>query len=123
MARKQRFTKSDVLKAIKDSYGLISEVAKRLHCEWHTAKKYIEKWQDTELAFIDEEETKLDFVESKAIKAIEKDDSAMIRFYLATKGKKRGFSYNKETDTQTTQKDDPQIYFVFDNDDTEPKSV
>ena len=42
-------------------------------------------------ALADENETVLDFTESKAIERIKDGDGAMIRFILATKGRKRGY--------------------------------
>ena len=98
MGRHRNFKKKDVLDAIDGSYGIVSTVAAKLHCNWHTADEYIKKWPETMQALKDEEETKLDYVEGKAIKAIENNDGAMIRFYLATKGKKRGFTYDEKLD-------------------------
>lgn len=96
MGRHRHFKKKEVLDAIENSYGIVSKVASSLHCCWHTADEYIKKWPETIQALKDEEESKLDFVEGSAIKAIEKGDGAMIRFFLATKGKKRGFTYDTE---------------------------
>lgn len=42
-------------------------------------------------ALADENETVLDFTESKAIERIKDGDGAMIRFILATKGRERGY--------------------------------
>ena len=42
-------------------------------------------------ALADENETVLDFTEGKAIERIKDGDGTMIRFMLATKGKKRGY--------------------------------
>ncbi len=105
MGRHRNFKKKDVLDAIDGSYGIVSTVAAKLHCNWHTADEYIKKWPETLQALKDEEETKLDYVEGKAIKAIENNDGAMIRFYLATKGKKRGFTYDEKLDGDESAED------------------
>nr|DAM54563.1 MAG TPA: putative terminase small subunit [Caudoviricetes sp.] len=105
MGRHRNFKKKDVLDAIDGSYGIVSTVAAKLHCNWHTADEYIKKWPETLQALSDEEESKLDFVEGKAIKKINEGDGAMIRFYLATKGKKRGFTYDEKLEADETAED------------------
>ena len=112
MGRKRKFKKQDILDALKGSYGIVSEVADKLGVDWHTADDYIKLWPETLQAQKDENEryldltelkcierVKLDFVEGKAIARIKADDGAMIRFYLATKGKKRGYTYDETTAT------------------------
>ena len=119
MGRHRNFKKKDVLDAIDGSYGIVSTVAAKLHCNWHTADEYIKKWPETMQALKDEEETKLDYVEGKAIKAIENNDGAMIRFYLATKGKKRGFTYEEKLEADETAEDN-NINVICDGEDVEP---
>jgi hypothetical protein len=91
-----RYTKEQVLKAIKGSRGITSVVADALKCEWHTADKYIKMWEETKKAFQSESERMIDFAESKLFKKIEEGDGQMIRFLLATKGKKRGYTERQE---------------------------
>lgn len=105
MGRHRNFKKKDVLDAIDGSYGIVSTVAAKLHCNWHTADEYIKKWPETLQALNDEEESKLDFVEGKAIKKINEGDGTMIRFYLATKGKKRGFAYDEKLEADEAAED------------------
>ena len=61
----------------------------------------------------------LDFVEGKAIARIKADDGAMIRFYLATKGKKRGFTYDEKLEADETAEDN-NINVICDTPDAEP---
>ena len=70
-------------------------------------------------AIKDEEEKTLDFVEGKAIKKINEGDGAMIRFYLATKGKKRGFTYDEKMGADETAEDN-NINVICDTPDVEP---
>lgn len=95
MAR-TKYNKQTVLAAIKESYGIKSTIAKRLKCEWHTADTYINKWPETQQALADEGECILDLAENQAIERLKAADGSMIRFVLATKGKKRGYSYDNE---------------------------
>jgi hypothetical protein len=90
------YTKENILEAIKDSGGIISTIAKTLKCEWHTAERYINLWDETKEAYQDECEIILDKAESKMIEAIESKDMQMVRYLLSTKGKKRGYTERHE---------------------------
>lgn len=122
MGRHRNFKKKDVLDAIDGSYGIVSTVAAKLHCNWHTADEYIKKWPETLQALSDEEESKLDFVEGKAIKKINEGDGAMIRFYLATKGKKRGFTYEERIEDNDTDGDDG-LTVICDGPEVDPQPI
>lgn len=98
MGRKKIIKEKQLLEMIEGSRGFISVIAKRLNCNWHTVDEAIKASPAAQAAIKAEEETTLDFVESKALKRIEENDAAMIRFYLATKGKKRGFTYDEKLD-------------------------
>ena len=86
----------EVLEAIRGSAGLTSPVARKLDCAWHTAKKYIEKWETTRRAFANEGEQVIDFAEQKVIEAMRDGDGPMLRWYLSTKGKHRGYTERHE---------------------------
>ena len=119
MGRHRNFKKKDVLDAINGSYGIVSTVAAKVRCNWHTADEYIKKWPETLQALNDEEESKLDFVEGKAIKKINEGDGSMIRFYLATKGKRRGFTYEDKLEADDTV-EESKITVICDTPDVEP---
>lgn len=91
MGRKRKYKKQDILDAIKGSYGVVSEVADALGVEWHTAREYIDLWPETKQALDEESERYLDLTELKCIERIKAADGQMIRFVLATRGKKRGY--------------------------------
>jgi len=91
MGRQRVFKKKEVLDAIKGSNGIVSNVSKRLKCDWHTADNFIKKWPETIQALADERESYLDLTESACIDRINAGDGQMIRFVLATLGKKRGY--------------------------------
>nr|DAS08083.1 MAG TPA: Sf6 terminase small subunit gp1, octamer, DNA-binding, CAPS buffer.65A [Caudoviricetes sp.] len=114
MSRRKNYKKEDVLKAIDGSGGLIATIAKRMRCDWHTAKRCINKWTETLQAYIDSEETVLDFVEGKAIERVKEGDGSMIRFILATKGRKRG--YGEKPVIDETAADDTELRIIIDDD-------
>ena len=119
MGRKRILKKKELLDAIKGSYGIISTIAGRLHCDWHTVDDTIKLYPEAIRAIADEKEATLDFVEGKAIARINEGDGTMIRFYLATKGKKRGFTYDEKLEADESA-DDNNINVICDTPDVEP---
>ena len=119
MGRKKSIKEKDLLAAIEDSNGFVTTIAARLHCSWHAADNAIKASALALQAIKDEEEKTLDFVEGKAIKKINEGDGAMLRFYLATKGKKRGFTYDEKMEADETAEDN-NINVICDGEDVEP---
>ena len=119
MGRKKSIKEKDLLAAIEDSNGFVTTIAARLHCSWHAADNAIKASAAALQAIKDEEEKTLDFVEGKAIKKINEGDGAMIRFYLATKGKKRGFTYDDKMEADESAEDN-NINVICDTPDVEP---
>lgn len=119
MGRKKSIKEKDLLAAIEDSNGFVTTIAARLHCSWHAADNAIKASAAALQAIKDEEEKTLDFVEGKAIKKITEGDGAMIRFYLATKGKKRGFTYDEKLEADESAEDN-NINVICDGEDVEP---
>ena len=119
MGRKKSIKEKDLLAAIEDSNGFVTTIAARLHCSWHAADNAIKASAAALQAIKDEEEKTLDFVEGKAIKKINEGDGAMIRFYLATKGKKRGYTYDEKLEADESAEDN-NINVICDTPDAEP---
>ena len=119
MGRKKSIKEKDLLAAIEDSNGFVTTIAARLHCSWHAADNAIKASPAAIQAIKDEEEKTLDFVEGKAITKINEGDGAMIRFYLATKGKKRGYTYDEKLDADESAEDN-NVNVICDGEDVEP---
>ena len=119
MGRKKSIKEKDLLAAIENSNGFVTTIAARLHCSWHAADNAIKASAAAMQAIKDEEEKTLDFVEGKAITKINEGDGAMIRFYLATKGKKRGFTYDEKLEADESAEDN-NINVICDSEDAEP---
>lgn len=96
MGRKKIIKEKELLQAIIGCRGNVSTVADRLQCCWDTADAAIKASPQALKLFTGEENRLLDKVESKAYKKAEDGDGVMIRFILATKGKKRGYTYEAE---------------------------
>lgn len=109
----KRITKKDVLAAVHDSGGIISTIAKRLSCNWNTARAYCEKWEDTKQALTAEQEAIADLAETAIVDAIKSKDLSICKWYLSTKGKHRG--YSTDTDQQAPQPctDDNEIQIIL----------
>jgi hypothetical protein len=118
MGRKRILKKNELLEAIKGSYGIISTIAARLHCNWHTVDETIRLYPECMQALADENETILDITESKAIERIKDGDGTMIRFMLATKGRKRGYTYEDKLEDDDAE--DNNVNVIYDGDEVEP---
>lgn len=103
-----------IKKAIQNSGGLYSNIARALGCEWHTARKYVEQYEETKELYDNENESILDLAESKLIENINKNDDTAIIFYLKTKGKKRGYIERQEYEHSGELKTTPAINLVID---------
>ena len=90
------YSTKQFIAAIPGTGGIITLIAKRVGCTWDTAKKYIEMHPTVRQAYQDECESILDLAEAKTIEAIKSSDMQMIRYYLSTKGKHRGYSERYE---------------------------
>jgi hypothetical protein len=91
-----QYKANDFIDKIPGSAGIISTIAARVGCTWHTAKKYIDEYPTINQAYKNECETTVDMAESKLLEAIESGDNQMIKYYLSTKGKYRGFTERQE---------------------------
>ena len=119
MGRKHKLKEKELLENIKGSYGIISTIAARLHVDWHTVDDTIKMYPSCMQALADENESVLDFTEGKAIERIKDGDSVMIRFMLATKGKKRGYTYEDKLEADETAEDN-NINVICDTPDVKP---
>ena len=119
MGRKKIVKEKELLAAIADSRGFYSVIAERLGVAWATVKSAVEESDAAQLAIRAEEEKTLDFVEGKAIARIKADDGAMIRFYLATKGKKRGYTYEDKLEDDDTTEDNT-LNVICDGEEVDP---
>jgi len=88
---KRGYTKQEVLKAIKGTSGIITNIAATLKCDWNTADKYIKMWPETLQAYRDEKEKIGDLCESKLYRAIQADNIDAAKWYLSKKHKERGY--------------------------------
>ena len=114
---KDLYTAEQFIKAMPKSGGIISTIAERVGCKWHTAHKYIKEKPTVARAYADECERVTDAAESVVIKRIQAGDSADAKWWLTKKGKDRGFVDRQEVTGADGGKVDFNITWAEDNDD------
>lgn len=77
------YTKTQVLEAIETSGGVMAVVQRRLGCaSWETARKYVEKWKETQAAFLAESCIINDLARSVIIKDIQGGNVQTAKWWL-----------------------------------------
>ena len=77
------YTKAQVLEAIETSGGVMAVVQRRLGCaSWETARKYVEKWKETQAAFVAEGCIINDLARSVIIKDIQEGSVQTAKWWL-----------------------------------------
>lgn len=84
---KNLYTAAQFIQAIPGSGGIISTIAKRVGCEWSTARKYINDMPTVKQAYDDECEAVSDLAESVLITNIKNGDSSDAKWWLSRKRK------------------------------------
>lgn len=104
MTNKKKFTVDDFKRAIEGGYedetggkvsssgGIISTIAARLGCDWHTVPIYIKENSEIGQIFSDELEKTKDAMESVVVKSGLSGDTADAKWWLAKKAKDRGYA-------------------------------
>ncbi len=88
---KQRF-----LKILREKLGIVSLACIQMKLPVHLFNQWVLEDADFASAVHECEETALDFVEGKLFEKINAGDPRLIRFFLETRGKKRGYITKKE---------------------------
>ncbi len=94
---KDLYKAEQFIKAIPNSGGIISTIAKSVGCDWRTANKYIREKPTVARAYANECERITDAAESVVINEIlKKKDVGVAKWYLTKKGKDRGYVERQE---------------------------
>lgn len=101
------YTKEQVLKAIHESGCVISIIRKNLGCKsWETARRYIDKWQETRDAFATEEKAVNDLARSVVIKDIKAGNVQTAKWWLAIKERQE---FGEQGEQQEQMIDDTEL--------------
>ena len=102
----------DFIDAIPGSGGIISTIAQRVGCAWHTAKTYIADFPTVARVYQDECEKVTDLAESTIIRAIKDGDTHTAKWYLTMKGRERGYAKTERHEVGDTNGDPLQFVIV-----------
>ena len=91
-----KYTANDFIAAIPGTGGIISAIARKVNCDWSTAKKWIDDYPTVKRAYDAECEAMLDLAESAVLRNIKlaaqgEGDTADAKWYLTKKGKRRNY--------------------------------
>lgn len=76
-----RYTAQQFIDAIPGTGGIVSDIAERVGCTWHTAKKYIEEYVTVCEAWEAERNRIGDIAENNIIEAIKDGDLSMSKWW------------------------------------------
>lgn len=103
--KKMRYTKDQVLQAVRKSRGIMSNVAKTLskidgnECDWHVAKRHVEKWDQTRNSFLSQCEKMTDRAEKSLDRAVSKGQPWAVSLVLKSqRAKSRGWQEKQEVE-------------------------
>lgn len=96
MPRKNKFTVTQVVDAIKDAKGFLSTAARHLDCDYKTVQNYAKRYPTVQEAINEERETVKDLAEGSLFSEIKNGNITAIIFYLKTQGKDRGYVERQE---------------------------
>ncbi len=91
---KELYHVEQFIAAIKGSGGIITTIAQRVGCQWHTANSYIHRHPLVYKAYLDEQEAILDLAETTLLKSIKAGETTDAKWLLARRGKHRGYGDN-----------------------------
>ena len=103
---KELYTAKQFIDAIPGTGGIVSTIADRVGCKWHTAKKYIKEYPTIEEAYNEEIERVIDLAEGVLIQNIQiaarqaksghNVDTSDVKWFLSRKAKSRGYVERQE---------------------------
>ena len=83
---------SQFIEAIPGSGGIISTIAARVGCHWHTARRFCMEVKAVKEVYDDEVEKTYDMAEAVVLKALQKEDIPTAKWYLTMKAANRGYA-------------------------------
>jgi len=98
-----KLNRKTVEKAITDGFGILTEAAKKCKVKRKVLHDFLELKENGDLKqqLIDQEEAVLDLAEQKLIESMDQSKAWAIKYYLSTKGRKRGYMQKTEIRKET----------------------
>ena len=114
MSDRSQYTAQDFIAAIAGSAGIVSTIAKRVGCDWHTARKYIDTRPTIMAAYEDECNKVLDLAETVVIESLQQKDEQMAKWYLTMKGRERGYAQTQRNEVTGADGEPLRIEYIND---------
>jgi hypothetical protein len=77
-----RYTAGQFIEAIHGTGGIISALAEKVGCAWHTARDAIDRWPTVKRAWENERSKVTDLAQRNVIKAIKDEDLPTSKWWL-----------------------------------------
>lgn len=119
MAKKQQFTVKQVIQALQNNRGLVTQAAEELKAGVRTIYDYADRYPTIKETIKTLKESRLDYTEGKLYDLIDKCEPSAIFFHLKTQGKHRGFVERQELSGPDGKKMDPLVILRGDDDTSE----
>ncbi len=91
MSKKERFKAREIIAALDEAGGYVSQTAALLCCSSVTVYNYAKKYPTVRAAWDNIKESRHDFVENSLHKQIKDGNTTATIFYLKTQCKQRGY--------------------------------
>jgi len=120
LSKKRADTAQGIIKALKETKGLLTMAAHKAGVSYSTVKRYAAEFQSVKDAVHEAKESMVDFTESKLFEKIKNGDTVSIIFYLKTQGKGRGYTERQEVEHsgnigRATELSDDELYAIIEN--------
>lgn len=103
----EKFEPEIVAEAIRKASGIQAAAARMLKCDRDTVARYIREHDVCRQAYEEANEVQLDIAEARLAEIVNspgnKDHFKALRFYLRTKGRRRGYVERQEVENVGTQ--------------------
>jgi hypothetical protein len=104
MAKKDKLKIKEVVKAVKESKGMLSAAADKLGVNYTTLWRYSKRYPAVQEAIDDQRDSVSDMAELKLFQSIRRGESWAVGFYLKPQGKGRGYVERTESNVDVTSK-------------------
>ena len=113
---KIRHTKANLVNALEKSMGVVTTACKKVGIHRSTFYEYYNNDLEFKQQVDDIGNVALDFTETKMFEQIQDGNTQLIKFYLSTRGKKRGYVERQEITGADGLPNDIKIEIITDND-------
>jgi len=110
-----------ILRAIPGTGGLISAIATKLKVHYHTVLNYEDRYETVRRAIQEERDKILDKAESNLFVRIQEGDEDTSKWFLARKGKNRGYAEKTEQKIEGEVKTILEVRYEKDKDEEKDK--